>query len=924
MKADTAKTYLHVRNRFVYRGFIILAFFLMMMCSSKKSSAQDIFTDVPPDHWSRKALDKLYEGGILESYPDKTFRGDQVVTRYEMAAALAKVLERVESIELLLGGGKSSEGGEDKLKDIQKLVKEYEPELKSLKKMEDKIKTFEKDFQKLDKESKKDKQDTKKLITDLKKDVKSNEKDIKSIYEQLNRITWSGKGTYTLSLTDYDSKGMEPLDAWGGGTCSKTTDNKGCGSVPPSKFDNSTGFELNLQASPRLTGKTDRRIYLRAEFRNLGRDLGTFFTTSKAQYYVAPAPTLNSFFVEYQAPRTKFTNLKVGDVSASWSILSLSILGFSYQGLKLSGILSKNLQAEFVASKLKNAEGYSASGGFTTPNCSHLTWCVFSEYLYGMQFKTSYGNPPKFLFLHYTKNWDDKDSLFFTTNKDITLDVQRQYKPAEITVYTAFTRYPLPPSLGFLGEIAFSNYKEYQKGLVVGTDPLDTGERQKDVPLKKESDSALLVEMDYNKKGVSVASFYFRQNPKFHNRYGGPLALISSFGGSGFSLGGIDIGKFLSGGVHGYGILNASYTPTWAKGLTIKGLPLVVFFEEINPTPLADLIVELPKTFGTSVNLTPDTDVNRRTKKLGGMFIQPSIDFKPSFKTTLSLSYLYAKFEIPKHTVKGVGDLSQVTSSGKGQVSTSIKVLPPLVPDGSSINPNDPNYDSSIATKPAYFYPYFQYANKNNDMMTGVIFNDGVVRFYRNGDATQIVQGTDIKTGGNLYDASGNGSVYIDAANVPGLCGNDNSNCSYPTTNFPQPAEGDYVFYRTTDGSMRLLRITTKSIDLAGSFAQPSFKLTHQFSSKMKYEIEGSQQEIKVKSINIALANDPKFILDLINSIGIKTERKRTLNQHIAYSLYNNITLDFYYNMEFRNYLQGAGGHKEQTNNFRFTVTLDF
>src|SRR3990172_10456747 len=93
--------------------FFVLSFVFIFLFQSHTWS-QDIFTDVPPDHWSRKSLEKLQEGGILESYPDNTFRGDQVVTRYEMAAALAKVLERVESIELLLGAGKTGSTGDDK------------------------------------------------------------------------------------------------------------------------------------------------------------------------------------------------------------------------------------------------------------------------------------------------------------------------------------------------------------------------------------------------------------------------------------------------------------------------------------------------------------------------------------------------------------------------------------------------------------------------------------------------------------------------------------------------------------------------------------------------------------------------------------------------------------------------------------------
>ena len=46
-------------------------------------------TDVSPGHWAYTAVENLFEVyGCLEGYPDGTFRGDEVVTRYEFAAAM--------------------------------------------------------------------------------------------------------------------------------------------------------------------------------------------------------------------------------------------------------------------------------------------------------------------------------------------------------------------------------------------------------------------------------------------------------------------------------------------------------------------------------------------------------------------------------------------------------------------------------------------------------------------------------------------------------------------------------------------------------------------------------------------------------------------------------------------------------------------
>ena len=58
------------------------------------------FADVPADHWAFDAIAELAAKGILEGYPDGTFKGDRAMTRYEMAMALARILARIEAIKI--------------------------------------------------------------------------------------------------------------------------------------------------------------------------------------------------------------------------------------------------------------------------------------------------------------------------------------------------------------------------------------------------------------------------------------------------------------------------------------------------------------------------------------------------------------------------------------------------------------------------------------------------------------------------------------------------------------------------------------------------------------------------------------------------------------------------------------------------------
>ncbi|MBQ1867923.1 S-layer homology domain-containing protein [Selenomonas sp.] len=48
------------------------------------------FTDVPAGHWSYAAIDQLVKDGVLEGNGDGTFAGNRSMSRYEMAAVVAR------------------------------------------------------------------------------------------------------------------------------------------------------------------------------------------------------------------------------------------------------------------------------------------------------------------------------------------------------------------------------------------------------------------------------------------------------------------------------------------------------------------------------------------------------------------------------------------------------------------------------------------------------------------------------------------------------------------------------------------------------------------------------------------------------------------------------------------------------------------
>ena len=69
-----------------------------------------LFPDIEKNHWAYEAVEELAKQGLLEGYPDGTFRGDRMMTRYEFAQVVYRAMQKG-------------------LKVNEKLIQEFEPEL---------------------------------------------------------------------------------------------------------------------------------------------------------------------------------------------------------------------------------------------------------------------------------------------------------------------------------------------------------------------------------------------------------------------------------------------------------------------------------------------------------------------------------------------------------------------------------------------------------------------------------------------------------------------------------------------------------------------------------------------------------------------------------------------------------------------------
>jgi hypothetical protein len=97
-----------------------LAAAMVLGLAGTSFAATNPFTDVPAKHWSYDAVTKLANAGIVDGYGDGTFKGDKVITRYEMAQIVAKAMAH------------SDKATAEQKASIDKLAVEFASELEGL------------------------------------------------------------------------------------------------------------------------------------------------------------------------------------------------------------------------------------------------------------------------------------------------------------------------------------------------------------------------------------------------------------------------------------------------------------------------------------------------------------------------------------------------------------------------------------------------------------------------------------------------------------------------------------------------------------------------------------------------------------------------------------------------------------------------
>jgi hypothetical protein len=87
-------------------------------------------SDVQPTDWAFQALQSLVERyGCIVGYPDRTYRGNRALTRYEFAAGLNACMDRINE---LIAAGTADLAKKEDLLAVQKLQEEFAAELATL------------------------------------------------------------------------------------------------------------------------------------------------------------------------------------------------------------------------------------------------------------------------------------------------------------------------------------------------------------------------------------------------------------------------------------------------------------------------------------------------------------------------------------------------------------------------------------------------------------------------------------------------------------------------------------------------------------------------------------------------------------------------------------------------------------------------
>lgn len=260
--------------------------------------------DVPKEHWAYAAVQDLVGKGLVKGYPpDGRFRGNRVLTRYEMATVIQRVLARVDDLltqKADRGATAADVVKPEQLNEIRRLVDEFKVELTVIKtdmqKVHDQIG-----------ELKSDVEGVKKDVGELKGRVDKHDQDIKdvkqgvqgaidAVHEQAGRIDKVNSTLASHKISGYIQARFEAFDS-GRTSLFTPTASGGTGNTPtnggPVVGGPWYGFlarRVRLKASGPIgsSGRTDYGIQI---------DAPSFTAVNTKEAYISTAgPIKNSMF----------------------------------------------------------------------------------------------------------------------------------------------------------------------------------------------------------------------------------------------------------------------------------------------------------------------------------------------------------------------------------------------------------------------------------------------------------------------------------------------------------------------------------------------------------------------------------------------------------------------------------------------------
>lgn len=124
-----------IQKETILRKYAIIAALTLGAALVRPALSQT--SDITPDHWAYKAVQDLAAKGLVLGYPDGKFLGPRTLTRYEMAAIVKRVVDRLENkpeppapvAEPAAPAPAAPSVSPEELAEVRKLVEEYKTEL---------------------------------------------------------------------------------------------------------------------------------------------------------------------------------------------------------------------------------------------------------------------------------------------------------------------------------------------------------------------------------------------------------------------------------------------------------------------------------------------------------------------------------------------------------------------------------------------------------------------------------------------------------------------------------------------------------------------------------------------------------------------------------------------------------------------------